>query len=169
MLCDLLQYNPKTGQLIWKERGAEFFTKKSLHASWNKRCAGKPAFSSFNKGYLVGNFCGSNVSAHRVVWKMINGDEPDEIDHINGDRSDNRIENLRGCSRIENGRNLKSNKSNTSGAMGVSFHKSGKWRAYIKVNHKQIHLGIFDKKEDAINARKSAEVEYGFHKMHGKR
>jgi hypothetical protein len=162
-LWEILDANPATGDLTWKARDISYFTKPHLMKSWNSRLAGKPAFACDNKGYLVGNFCGRTVSAHRVVWKMFHGDEPDEVDHINGVRSDNRLANLRATTRLENGRNLPLRKSNVSGVSGVTRFKSDRWRAHIKIRYKQIHLGVFDSQEDAITARRNAEIFYNFH------
>ena len=90
------------------------------------------------------------------------------IDHINGNRSDNRIENLRVVNKIENSRNQRPKPSNVSGFTGVSWDKvNNKWRATIKVKYKQINIGRFSELSDAIDARKSANLKYGFHENHG--
>jgi hypothetical protein len=82
-----------------------------------------------------------------------------DVDHINGNKSDNRPHNLRECSRTENLRNR--SKVGKSGVVGVCrFNQNGKWRAYIKVNGKQKHLGYFEKKADAVAARNIAALEY---------
>ena len=66
-------------------------------------------------------------------------------------------------------RNAKLSSSNTSGTVGISwYHINGKWAAYIRVNYKKIHLGYYTNKDDAIKARKAAEVKYGFHENHGR-
>ncbi len=108
-------------------------------------------------------------SLHRLAWLYMYGSLPEFIDHINHNRSDNRIENLREVSRVENNMNQSIAKHNTSGHIGVSWHKGqNKWTAGIKVNYKRIHLGSYDNIDDAIRARRKAEVEYGFHANHGR-
>lgn len=100
---------------------------------------------------------------------MFNGETPDgmQIDHINHDRSDNRIQNLRMVTKISNGRNLTKKINNTSGVTGVSWYKSrGKWRVQIMVDRKSMHIGYFSDFESAVAARISANERYGFHKNH---
>lgn len=159
-----LDYNPDTGAFVWKH--APDFPK-----SWNTRYSGRPAYCKPNKrGYAEGSIDGQMLVGHRVAWAHYYGEWPkQEIDHINGDRMDNRIANLRDVSHKENQRNMCIHKSNTSGVMGVNYHKRDKrWRAFIEVLGKSIHLGNFLEKDDAIKARKKAEVEYGFMPEHGK-
>lgn len=109
------------------------------------------------------------VQAHRLAWFIFYGEWPKhELDHINGMRDDNRISNLREVSHDENQKNLKLSKSNTSGVVGVVYNKkAGKWQAQIKAPDRHIHLGVFSKFEDAVCARKKAEVDLGFHPNHG--
>jgi len=90
------------------------------------------------------------------------------IDHIDGDTLNDRIKNLRDVTNAENHKNAKMAKSNKSGFNGVSFCKqTGRWRAVIKVNFRNIHLGRFDKIEDAIAARQIANERFGFSDRHG--
>lgn len=97
------------------------------------------------------------------------GIKPREVDHINHIRDDDRLRNLRSVTHQENHRNRAVNKNNKSGVVGVHQQKEGgKWRAQIMIDGKQIMLGRFHKKEDAIKARKEAEKKYGFHKNHGR-
>jgi hypothetical protein len=92
-----------------------------------------------------------------------------EIDHINGDPSDNRFCNLRVATHYQNMVNRKKPTSNTSGVMGVTWHaQTGKWRAYITIDSKQKSLGLHACISDAIAARKKAAAENGFHKNHGR-
>ena len=174
LLRQLLDYDPETGILTWKPRTVEMFENndKRICATWNTRYAGKEALGNLtNCGYKRGAILSHNYLAHRVAWAIFYGKHPDkEIDHINGDRSDNRIANLRDVSKSENQRNATIRSDNASGFTGVCWHKDvNKWIASIFVQKKNIYLGIFENIEDAKAARKAAEREYGFHKNHGKR
>jgi hypothetical protein len=98
-------------------------------------------------GYLTVQLERKRVKAHRVAWRLFYGeDAAGQIDHINGDRSDNRIENLRLVDNRTNGENRRAAQSNSrSGHLGVSWHAaSGKWAASIRVSGKKLHLGLFD-------------------------
>jgi len=92
-----------------------------------------------------------------------------EIDHIDHNSLNNRIENLRLVSSRENSMNLPLPKHNTSGRVGITWAKrEKKWQAQIGLDYKTIILGHFDKFEDAVAAREAAEKKYGFHPNHGK-
>ncbi|RLG71832.1 MAG: HNH endonuclease [Thermoprotei archaeon] len=134
------------------------------------RKVGKPISSKPNgDGYLRVMVDKKHYLAHRLAWFYINGVMPTFIDHIDGNRSNNAISNLREVSSQENQRNLTIASNNTSGTTGVSFNKErSKWEAKIQVDGKTIHLGRYLDKEDAILARKQGEVKYNFHKNHGK-
>lgn len=114
----------------------------------------------FNKAY----------GAHRVIWAFHHGEWPlDFIDHINGIRNDNRLENLRVVPQSENLKNLRLSNKNLSGRTGVCWHKEfGRWHAQIKTGGVKKHLGYFVDFNDAVAARKKAEQQYGFHANHGK-
>lgn len=122
------------------------------------------------KGYLCCGFNGKTVYAHRIAWCLASGQDLDvnvQVDHINHDRLDNRLSNLRTTDNRGNSKNKTMRKINKSGATGVIFHKAScKWRAFIKVEYKQVHLGLFEDFNDAVAARKFAEVKYGFHENH---
>ena len=102
----VLKYDPETGRLFWRERHHGMFSCERVANSWNARHSGKPAFTAKNAyGYHVGSVNGDILQAHRVAWAIASGkDAPDEIDHINGDRSDNRLSNLRPVSQIVTGK-----------------------------------------------------------------
>lgn len=111
-----------------------------------------------------------SIRAHRLALYMrgINIPTGMEVDHIDGNKLNNKLENLRIVSRVENNRNTKTGKNNTSGVKGVHWDKGvGKWRAVIWVNKKCIQLGVFDYLDDARAARESAKIKYGFHSNHG--
>lgn len=133
--------------------------------------AGARSGSPDGKGYLTVLVDGRRYKAHRVVWLMHFGSFPrGDVDHINGVRSDNRIENLRTVDHVENMRNQKLRSTNTSGVTGVTWNKKQKkWRAKITVNYRTISLGAFDALADAEKARLAAEDLYGFHENHGRR
>jgi hypothetical protein len=133
---------------------------------WNGRFAGKLAFNRRRpNGYLDGTLFGEAYVAHRIIWKMVHGTDPETIDHINGDRSDNKLTNLRSVSLGENLKNQSTPKSNTSGAVGVSYDRRlSRWRARIGSKY----LGIFPTKEAAVAARAMAAIELGYHPNHGR-
>ena len=111
-----------------------------------------------NRGYVITTIDGKKKLLHRLLLK-VEGKNP--IDHINGNPLDNRKSNLRECTVQQNTMNTITCKSNKSGIKGVSFDKSrNKWRAYITLNDKQLYLGRYDAKEEAIEARKQAEIKY---------
>lgn len=175
VLRQLLEYDPETGALTWKERGPEWFaagkhSPKHRCKIWNTRYAGKPAITAQDgKGYLCGSILDRCVQAHRVIWKLVYGDEPDEIDHINGVRGENRIANLRAASRITNMRNKARSVTNTSGVTGVYWNrKACKWCAQIHSGGRAFFLGAFDDLNDAAAARKAGERKFDFHPNHGR-
>ncbi len=125
--------------------------------------------SNHNEGYLTGWIGDKQYLLHRLAWLYVYGYLPENIDHINHDRSDNRISNLREVTRKENQQNMSMRSDNVSGVTGVSWDKSrNRWAARIKVDAGYIYLGRFAEFSDAVNARKNAEVLYGFHANHGK-
>ena len=177
VLRQLIDYDPETGALVWRVRDVSFFTdgkKSAIHSMrrWNTRYAGKPALNYKGlKGYFQGAILGKPYLAHRVGWAIYSGAWPEnEIDHINGDRLDNRIANLRSVTRQENGKNIAIGITNTSGTIGVYWNVSKlKWAAQIHKNGKQKHIGHFKSKDDAISARAKANLKYGYHANHGRK
>ena len=132
----ILDYDPCTGILYWKSR--------------NGRIAGYKS----SQQYISLNINRVRYAAHRIAWLIQTGDFPkNEIDHINGIRSDNRWENLREANRKQNCENRAVQKNNTSGYVGVYWLKNcKKWCARIKHNKKYVPLGLFDDKRDAAEA-----------------
>lgn len=158
---ELFDYDPATGILVAKITGSKRYAGSTIGTvSTNSRCGHKAlVFSVDGRNYLV----------HRVIWLLVYGVWPTHtIDHINGISTDNRLSNLRDVTQLENSRNKPLISSNTSGVTGVSWRESkGKWRAHITVMKKNIHLGYFKSKEDAISARLNALMEFRFSQRHG--
>lgn len=136
-----LDYDLKTGIFVWKVK-----TKTSN--------LGDVAGNANWRGYVSIWIAGKQYYAHRLAWAFCNGSWPiGDIDHINEDKSDNRISNLRVASRSENMFNRSCNKNNTSGMKGVVFCKAtNRWRAQMMVNKKSVNIGRFKTKEAAANA-----------------
>ena len=158
---DVFRYDNNTGKLYW-------LVLPKCH-----RPDGE-AGSKEKDGYVRVKFRQKHIPIHRIIWDMNNPKdmlEPgEEIDHINHVRDDNRLFNLRKVLKPENNKNLAISKANTSGVTGVCFVGSrNRWCAYIYVNSKRILVGYFKELSDAAEARKAAEVKYGFHENHGKK
>lgn len=155
----LIRYEPETGELVWLTRTPDMF-KDGNHSAehvcrrWNSRLASSAIKMKNQYGYICARIDGVRYLAHRIAWLYMTGEWPmKQIDHRNGICSDNRWENLRAASALENGQNLKIKKSNKSGFPGVHFSKHRrKWIASIKVNYVNKHLGNFDDQGAAFAA-----------------
>lgn len=174
-LRQLLHYDPETGFLIWRTRSEEMFAhglhgQKSTAAFWNRLHSGKRADNLSLIGYCYVSVWGRGIPSHRVCWAIHYGRWPKQhIDHVDHDRANNRIDNLRDVPRLENMRNQKLSSNNKSGVTGVHWSdRLKKWSAQITVGGKTLYLGVFSEKADAINARREAESRMGFHSNHGK-
>lgn len=153
-LKKVLNYNPGTGDFTWVSSIGPI--KSGSKAGTEKG------------GYINIQIDKKLYKAHRLAWLYINGAFPDNIDHINHIGIDNRILNLRDISHADNMRNRSLSSNNKSGVNGVFFYKRDSlWVAQIEIHRKNIFLGRFNDKFDAICARKSADNKYGFHENHG--
>jgi hypothetical protein len=170
MAAKWVQYNPLTGDFIWLSRDRNQFATQAAFTGWNSSKAGNVAGSIERHGYRVIGINDWVYKAHRLAWLLTHGEFPaDEIDHINGDRADNRLCNLRAVSHGDNLRNARRPVHNKSGHVGVIWHRSGKkWMAYITARGVRTHLGLYSNISDAIAARKSAQQRLGFHENHGR-
>lgn len=171
LLRELLRYEPETGKLFWRER-ASTSENRSWVRQWNARYADKEfGHVSTSNGYRNGAIFNIRYRAHRIAFALTMNVWPEgEIDHINGNRADNRWLNLRAVSRAENARNIKRHATNTSGVSGVVWHKaSNKWSATIGASAgRSSYLGLFANFDDAVAARKAAETHRGYHPNHGR-
>lgn len=148
-LKELLHYNPETGIFTW------------LVSTSNRAPAGYAA-GSITHGYVIITVDRRHYRAHQLAWLYVHGQFPSGlIDHINCDRADNRIQNLRAADHSLNARNRGVGKNSKCGVRGVHWSaQKRKWRAVITVNYQNIHLGLFDDLEAAKAARKVAEKEH---------
>lgn len=166
----LLRYQPETGALYWNERPGVLFKRDRDCVAWNARYANREAFTTTVKGYRSGNIFNRSVYAHRVILAMTDGIWPQVVDHINGDKQDNRIANLRSVTHAENMRNLPVTSANSSGYIGVWYVlKRSKWGAQIVRDGRNIFLGHYDNEREANIARRAAEKALSFHENHGLR
>ena len=165
LLREVLECDPEAGVLVYKTRPLWMFPNSRIMNSVNARLAGKRAFVAIDtEGYCTSHILGKHYRAHRVIWAMVHGKWPTIIDHINRVRTDNRISNLREVTKAENARNATIKTKTPSGVSGVYWTASNKkWRATIKGDNAQIHLGYFREITDAIAARKAAQDDLGFY------
>lgn len=162
---ECFRYEESEGVLYWKTRPDDHFSSSRYASVFNTRFAGRAIRSIASYPYARVNIGGVFHPAHRIIWEMHHGVIPEGvfIDHIDRNESNNTLANLRMASSEENSRNCKISVNNTSGHKGVSWVKRiSKWRAYIVVRFKQIHLGYFTELEDAVAAYKEASL-----KLHG--
>lgn len=151
-LLELVSYDKETGM----------FTR--LVSTSPRAMAGTVGESVDGKGYLRISVEGRRYLMHRLAWFYVTGEWPkDEIDHRNTNRKDNRWENLRLADTFTNKRNTRPYRSNKSGLKGVSWHvTSKKWRSRIRIDGKEVVLGMFDTPEEANRAyADAAEKHFG--------
>lgn len=141
-LKEYLSYDPNTGDLTWIKKPAWF-----IKVGDTAGCVDTNL--KWNKQYYVVRFRYKKYRAHRIAWFLKTGKQPeDEIDHIDGDGLNNRWDNLRNATNVENSRNCPKPINNTSGYKGVSWYpRTNKWVAYIGYKGKRINLGYFDDPE----------------------
>lgn len=159
ILTTCLDYNSETGVFIWKKR----------FNSLSRAKIGSIAGGVQPDGYIKIGLNGAVYAAHRLAWYYVYGNWPRQhIDHINHNRTDNRIKNLREVNISENGRNRKLDKRNKSGVTGVYWAKyANKYEVRICSNSKKYFGGMFYDIEQAIICRKRLEADLGFHNNHG--
>ncbi len=171
-LAKLVRYEPETGRFYWLARSpSDFGSARGYAISVRRRPPGSEALNvGKGAGYLTAWIDGYNYYAHAVGWALTHGDWAELVDHIDGDRQNNKLSNLRAVTKSENAKNMKRFRTNTSGVTGVALQKStGKWIAQIGGKKDgSSYIGSFDKFEDAVAARKEAEKQRGFHPNHGR-
>ena len=165
-----LEYNKDSGVFLWKPKDSD----KPHYAQWNPQFAGKEAGTIDDKGYrrICFRFKGKTrwIRLHRLAWFVVHGTLPNgEIDHIDQNKLNNSIANLRDVSKELNQRNATLKSNNTSGVSGVSWHKQcNKWYAQVKVDGKRYPLGLYDDISEAERVVKEFRSNHGFTETHGR-
>jgi hypothetical protein len=156
-LKHLLLYDPDTGVFTWRNPTSK------------KYVLGDPVFSISRGGYLRVGLDKRRYLLHRLAWLYVHGVFPVvEIDHINQARTDNRLENLRLATRMQNAQNVLMRSNNKSGVKGVSWDVDRqRWRAQINIDGKRRYLGLFDSVEGAGAAYNAAASKHHTHMARG--
>lgn len=146
-LKKMLRYEPDTGLLYWTD---------AAHKSVKGKVAGTP-----NRGYVLVMFKGQFFKAHRLAWLLTHGDWPKQsIDHIDGDKSNNRINNLRDVDGVTNEQNKDQARADSkSGLIGASPYRN-RWKSQIRVDGAVKYLGVFDTAEMAHQAYLQAKKQH---------
>lgn len=148
------------GKLYYKPIGLSY---------WDTRNSGRECFNIRCNKYLAGTVDGVRLYKHRVILAMYLMRWPEQVDHIDGDTHNNKIANLREADQSENRKNCARHTKNTSGFNGVTWSSQcNKWLVRVCVNYKEMNLGLYEDKEEAIKVRKEADKKYGFHENHGR-
>ena len=156
-LKELLSYDLDTG----------LFSSRINSGRHDRHKAGRVVGTILATGYRVIHIDNARYVAHRLVWLYVYGVWPtNDLDHINQNKSDNRLSNLREATRKQNMQNVSIHKHNSSGFKGVSWMASrNKWRAYIFISYTQRHLGTFNTLDEAVQARALAEKQFHSHRV----
>ena len=152
-----IDHDKLVSEVFYDPEVGEFFPRRKRRG----RVPSKLGLGDVNyDGYIRINVLGRRYYAHRLAWFYVHGVWPSEqMDHINGNRSDNRIENLREATQSGNGQNKKMQRNNTSGCIGVTWNRrKKKWQAQINADGRRNYLGYFDIFDDAVAARKEAKL-----------
>ena len=156
---ELLHYEPSSGKLFWKK------------TTTNRVKVGDEAGSfCASTGYINVFIDGRGYTLHRIAILLTTGvyDKTVQVDHIDHDRGNNRLSNLRTVSHAENMRNQSLRSTNKTGVTGVSYTtRDRRWVAQIYIDKKNTNLGYFKTLEEAAAVRKAAEIRYGYHPNHG--
>ena len=151
-------------KLVYNENTGVF----SYRYSRGRAKQGRIAGTVMKTGHIRIQIDGVLYLAHRLVWLWSYGKFPDkDIDHINGNPSDNRIENLRLCTKNQNQHNRKLRLDSRTGVKGVTISQEGKYKAHIQTDNKRLHLGTFNTLEEADNVcRQYREKQHGIFARH---
>lgn len=159
-ISDIVLYSQESGNLFWRESRGRV---RALDI------AGTIFYPKNTKiKYIVVTINRKHYLAHRLSWFLFYGYWPDQIDHIDGDGLNNKIENLRDVTNLENRKNMRVQYRNKLNLCGVSYlEKTNNFRVRISIDRKEMHIGTYETIFEAACARKSAENKYNFHENHG--
>lgn len=149
ILSEYLSYDATTGNLIWIKAPGK-----------RKDVVGQTAGSLQKNGYRLIQLKGNKYQAHKIVWWLHHSLYPDELDHRNNNRDDNRLENLRLTSRTMNNANRQIGSSNTTGFKGVRKGWNGRFTASIQKHGTASHLGTFNTPQEAAQAYDDAAIAF---------
>ncbi|CAN0430291.1 unnamed protein product, partial [Discosporangium mesarthrocarpum] len=160
-LKSLLRYDPETGDFI------RLTTVNGFKAG--SKAGALRTTPTSNTSYIMVGIKNTSYHAHRLAWFYMTGEWPDQVDHINGDGTDNSWANLRAVDGTLNQRNIPLRKANKTGIHGVRLTEQGSFQVTIGLNNKTMSLGTHKDFFEACCARKSAENKYGYHANHGRK
>lgn len=155
-----IHYEPDTGK----------FTRIGHYTRWGFKKVNRPLEKISKEGYLIISIENKRYKAHRLAMIYMGFDltKNCEVDHIDGNRSNNKFSNLRIVNRQENMKNKSIGKNNTTGVLGVSVY-GDKYRVRISLNGKRISLGLYNTIEEALSVRLKYEKEFGYCENHGRK
>ena len=162
----LFSYDEETGFLYWNERSPASTPNNIFNSMYANKTVGTAKIGDKSKTpYLTTRIGKKYYAVHRIIFAMLNGYLPEQVDHIDHDGLNNKRNNLRASNNKDNAKNLPMQKSNKSGHIGVNWHKAAKkWQARaVDLNGKRIDLGRYDNIEDAISVRKKYEKEFKYY------
>lgn len=157
-LHECFDYCSESGALTWKRRPRSHFDKERSWKAWNARFPDRRADQPDGRGYFQVKINGKKHLSHRVIFVMIYGVVPQFIDHVNGDKSNNSISNLRPATKQQNSWNARRKSNGSTEFKGVSPIGS-RWRATICIGGKLEEIGRFDSPIEAANAYDARAVE----------
>lgn len=168
-LKNRLSYSQETGIFIWLPRLIGDFKRPKDYGTWTKKFCGREAGYTDPRGCIFIRIDHHLHRAHRLAFLYMTGSWPDdEVDHEDHNPSNNKWDNIRQATHAENCKNQSIHNRNKSGFTGVHRRKdTNRWLASIKANGKPKNIGNFATKQEAIEARKKANLEYGYHENHG--
>lgn len=165
ILRQWLYYNPNSGRFFWKRRRITGFATQRAYSTWHTRYCGKEAGRSTSSEYCRIVISGRSYLAHRLAWLAVHGHMPEGfIDHIDGDRLNNRINNLRITDRAGNAKNS-SHKAGRTGVQNIGF-TDGCWVLRARPNGRAVQKKC-DSFEDALRKRPAFLASLGFQSNHG--